>query len=389
MISAKIENIIAKFLTNQASASELTELEIWVEDSNNKELFNQYVKINYAIEYNMKEFDSHTIKSKLLEAFAREQKVKKLKKLRKVIYYSAAAVVLGIVTTTYFYRTSLADKPIVAPAVVVNKTIETGTDKAILTREDGSVVTLEKDKMYEKDNLVSNGKELVCNNSNKAKSGLAYNYLTIPRGGQFQVKLADGTKVWLNSESKLKFPVAFAEGRLREVELIYGEAFFDVSPSTEHKGAKFKVLNKDQEVEVLGTEFNIKAYKDEDKIYTTLVEGKVTVSDFKTKKFIVPNQQSIINLKNGNITINPIDAYNEILWTKGIFSFKGKTLKEIMTVMSRWYDVEVVFKNTELEKVKFNGVLSKNDNIKEILTIIKKTNFINEYEIKDQKITIK
>ncbi|MBA0884971.1 FecR family protein [Flavobacterium undicola] len=389
MISAKIENIIAKFLTNQASASELTELEIWVEDSNNKELFNQYVKINYAIEYNMKQFDSHTIKSKLLEAFAREQKAKKLKKLRKVIYYSAAAVVLGIVTTTYFYRTSLVNKPIAAPVIVVNNTIQTGKDKAILTLEDGSVVTLEKDKVYEKDNVVSNGKELVYNNNNKAKSGLAYNYLTIPRGGQFHVKLADGTEVWLNSDSKLKFPVAFADGRAREVELIYGEAFFDVSPSTEHKGAKFKVLNKDQEVEVLGTEFNIKAYKDEDKIYTTLVEGKVTVSGFNSKKYMVPNQQSIINLKNGNITINPIDAYNEILWTKGIFSFKGKTLKEIMNVMSRWYDVQVVFQNSEIEKVKFNGVLSKNDNIKEILTIIKKTNFINEYEIKDQKIIIK
>ena len=389
MINAKIENIIAKFLTNQASASELTELEIWVQDSNNKDLFNQYVKINYVIEYNMMEFDSRKIKSKLLEAFAREKKERKLKKLRKVIYYSAAAVVLGIVTTTYFYRTSLADKPMEVPAVVVNKTIEAGTDKAVLTLEDGSVVTLEKDKIYQKENLVSNGKELVYNNGNKSKSGLAYNYLTIPRGGQFQIKLSDGTKVWLNSETKLKFPVAFVDGSLREVELIYGEAFFDVSPSTEHKGAKFKVLNKDQEVEVLGTEFNIKAYKDEDKIYTTLVEGKVTVSCFNSKKYMVPNQQTIINLKNGDITINPIDAYNEVLWTKGIFSFKSKTLKEIMNVMSRWYDVEVVFKNTELEKVKFNGVLSKNDNIKEILTIIKKTNFINEYEIKDQKIIIK
>lgn len=389
MISAKIENIIVKFLTNQASASELSELEMWIQDSDNRESFNLYVKINYAIEYNMKEFDSNKIKSKLSEAFAKEKKERKLKKLRSIIYYSAAAVVLGIVATTYFYRTSLGNKAIEAPVKIVNNTIKTGTDKAILTLEDGSVVTLEKDKTYKKDNVISNGKELVCNKDNKAKAGLAYNYLTIPRGGQFQLKLSDGTKVWLNSESKLKFPVAFAEGRPRQVELIYGEAFFDVSPSTEHKGAKFKVLNKDQEVEVLGTEFNIKAYQDEDKIYTTLVEGKVTVSGFNSKKYLAPNQQSVINLKKGDITVNPIDAYNEVLWTKGIFSFKGKNLKEIMTVMSRWYDVQVVFKNAELEKVKFNGVLSKNDNIKEILSIIKKTNFINEYEIKDQKITIK
>src|SRR5215217_2216690 len=100
MESAKIENIIAKFLTNQASASELTALEIWIQDSNNKKIFDEYVKINYAIEYNMKEFDSHKIEQKLLEAYAVEKKAKKLKKLRKVIYYSAAAVILGIMTTT-------------------------------------------------------------------------------------------------------------------------------------------------------------------------------------------------------------------------------------------------------------------------------------------------
>ncbi|MFA9187778.1 FecR family protein [Flavobacterium magnesitis] len=387
MKSTEIENIITKFLSNQASASDLSELEIWIQDSDNKELFDQYVKINYVIEYNMKEFDSSKIKSKLLEAFAIEKKVKKRKKFRKLIYYSAAAVFFGILTMGYFNKTSFFKQPEGIP-IIVNNVIKAGTDKAILTLEDGSNVLLEKDKTYEKDNVVSNGKELVCG-KNQGKSGLVYNYLTIPRGGQFQIKLSDGTNVWLNSESKLKFPVAFVEGNPREVELIYGEAFFDVSPSTEHKGAKFKVLNKNQEVEVLGTEFNIKAYKDEDKIYTTLVEGKVTVSDFVLKKYLVPNQQSIINLKNGNITINPIDAYNEVLWTKGIFSFKSKTLKEIMNVMSRWYDVQVVFQNTELEKVKFNGVLSKNDDIKEILTIIKKTNFINEYEIKDQKIIIK
>lgn len=388
MINAKIENIITKFLTNQATASELEALEQWIEDSNNQELFNEYVKINYAIEYNMKEFDSHKIKMMLLDAFARDKKEKKRNKLRKIMYYSAAAVVLGIVTTSYLYNINFFNKPSEVPTVV-NNTITIGTDKAILTLEDGSDVALEKNKIYKKDNVVCNGRELVYDNDSKAQSGLVYNYLTIPRGGQFHIKLADGTEVWLNSESKLKFPVAFVEGTPREVELIYGEAFFDVSPSTAHKGAKFKVLNKDQEVEVLGTEFNIKAYKDEDNIYTTLVEGKVAISNFNSKKQLVPNQQAIINLTNRDITINTIDAYNEVLWTKGIFSFKGKTLKEIMTVMSRWYDFDVEFKNVKLEKVKFNGVLSKNDDIKEILSIIKKTNFINEYEIKDRKILIK
>lgn len=389
MISAKIENIISKFLTRQATALELSELERWIEDPNNEKIFNSYVKTNYAIEYNLRKFDSNNLKRELLEAFEREKKEKRVKKLRKIIYYSAAAVVLGILATTYFYRVSLTNKVIEIPATIVNNTIKPGTDKAILTLEDGSDVVLEKDKIYKKDNVVSNGKDLVYNNNKKSKSGISYNYLTIPRGGQFHVKLSDGTEVWLNSESKLKFPVAFVEGVSRQVELIYGEAFFDVSPSSMHKGAKFKVLNKNQEVEVLGTEFNIKAYDDEDSVYTTLVEGKVTVSNLNSKKQLIPNQQSVINLKNGKITVTPIDAYNEVLWIKGIFSFKSKNLKEIMTVMSRWYDVQVVFQNPDLEKVKFNGVLSKNDDINEILSIIKQTKYINEYEIKDKKIVIK
>ncbi len=387
MISPNIENIIVKFLTKQATASELTELEDWIENPVNKKLFDEYVKINYVIEYNMNEFDSHKLRLKLMEAFDKERKARKFKKIRKVFYYSAAAIILGIVTATYLYQLNFSNTP--EPKIIVNNVITAGTDKAILTLEDGSSVVLDKERKYEKDNVVSNGKELVCKNANKKKTEVAYNYLTIPRGGQFKLKLSDGTDVWLNSETKLKFPVAFVEGNLREVELIYGEAFFVVSPSTEHKGAKFKVKNKDQEVEVLGTEFNIKAYQNEDNIYTTLVEGKVTVSNSTTKKYLEPNQQSVINPKKGDIEINPIEAYNEILWTKGIFSFKGKNLKEIMDVMSRWYDVDVFFKNTALEKVKFNGVLSKNDDIKEILTIIKKTNFINDYEIKERKITIK
>ena len=155
--------------------------------------------------------------------------------------------------------------------------ITTGSDKAVLTLEDGSNIELEKGKAFKTNVVNSNGEKLVYNKTNQTK--ITYNYLTIPRGGQYFVKLSDGTEVWLNSESQLKFPVAFIKGQTREVTLVYGEAYFAVSPSTNHNGATFKVMNQGQEVEVLGTEFNIKAYKDEINIYTTLVEGKVTVSN--------------------------------------------------------------------------------------------------------------
>ena len=148
--------------------------------------------------------------------------------------------------------------------------------------------------------------------------------------------LSDGTKVWLNSESQLKYPVAFNDGETRQVELVYGEAYFDVSPSTAHKGARFKVFNQSQEVEVLGTEFNIKAYKDETNIYTTLVEGKVAISAAGKNQILKPNQQSNLNLETGSIEITTVDVYNETTWIDGIFSFENKPLKEILKVLSRW-----------------------------------------------------
>src|SRR5690606_40703343 len=123
---------------------------------------------------------------------------------------------------------------------------------------------LEKGDSIQTHNAISNGEEIIYNNNTSRQ--LVYNYLTIPRGGQFQLTLSDGTRVWLNSETQIKYPVSFTDGESRQVELVYGEAYFEVSHSTEHKGSDFIVYNQNQEVQVLGTEFNIKAYKDDSNI---------------------------------------------------------------------------------------------------------------------------
>lgn len=271
---------------------------------------------------------------------------------------------------------------------VANKEILIGSDKATLTLEDGSVIALEKGKSYTKGNASSNGEKLVYN-SNGKPAAIANNLLTIPRGGQFFVQLADSTKVWLNSESQLKYPVAFVDGQTRQVELLYGEAYFEVSPSTKHKGSRFKVKTQEQNVEVIGTEFNIKAYKDESSIYTTLVKGVVAVSNTSKKEILAPNQQSQISSYNGNIAVEEVDVYNEISWRKGLFVFKGKPLKDIAKVLSRWYDVDIVFADPEVGNVKFNGVLNKDQKLEDILTTIKNINFITAYEKKENKIVIK
>ncbi|MTH15624.1 DUF4974 domain-containing protein [Flavobacterium sp. LC2016-01] len=299
---------------------------------------------------------------------------------------AVAASVAMLISITLLFNTAKNAKNTI-PAVA-NKNILIGTDKATLTLEDGSVIALEKGKGYATGNVSSNGEKLIYNAKNHS-AAIANNFLTIPRGGQFFVQLADSTRVWLNSESQLKYPVAFVDGETRQVELVYGEAYFEVSPSTKHKGSKFKVKTSMQNVEVIGTEFNIKAYKDESTIYTTLVKGKVAVSNVNNKEILAPNEQSRISKNADNIAISEVDVYNEISWRKGLFVFKGMPLKDIAKVLSRWYDTDIEFADPALGNVKFNGVLNKNQKLEDILTTIKNINFINAYEKKDNKIIIK
>lgn len=299
--------------------------------------------------------------------------------------YGVAASILLFVTFTTVFQFRNDDKLV---KVIPNK-IEIGTDKATLTLEDGSTVTLEKGKVYNNNNVNSTGKELLYKKSKSASKDVAYNFLTIPRGGQFTLTLSDGTKVWLNSETKLKFPVNFIPGKTRSVELVYGEAYFDVSPSTAHKGAGFTVFQKDQEIHVVGTEFNIKAYKDDANICTTLVEGKVEMQFGAVKQNLIPNQRANFDIKTNKVKIAKVDVYNDISWKSGVFSFDDKPLDEIMKVLSRWYDIEVVFENESLKKEAFNGVLIKDRNIDEILRSIKNSGIINKYEFKNKVLILK
>lgn len=313
--------------------------------------------------------------------------IKHSKKAPKIQVYKVAASIILLISLVYAIKYQRSQRDL--NSEVANTKIEIGINKATLTLDDGSHIILEKGSSYRTKKAHSNGEQLIYATENKAVSEISYNYLTIPRGGQFQIKLSDNTKIWLNSDSKLKYPVTFKKGEPRNVELVYGEAYFDVSSSKVNNNTSFKVVLQSQDVEVLGTEFNIKAYKDENYVYTTLVEGMVTVSTGNKIEYLNPGVQSILNKETKNIATSPVDVSYYISWRKGLFSFKDKPLKDIMVVLSRWYDVEVSFENTALEKVKFNGVLNKNQNISDILNGIKNTKIINAYEIKEKKITIK
>jgi ferric-dicitrate binding protein FerR (iron transport regulator) len=203
------------------------------------------------------------------------------------------------------------------------------------------------------------------------------------------VLLSDGTQVWLNSETQLKYPKNFIKGQTREVELVYGEAYFNVSPSSKHNGDKFKVLNASQHIEVLGTEFNIKAYTDETLVFTTLVEGKVTVNAEGTNQILKPSEQARLNIETNSINVKLVDVYNEISWKEGIFTFEKMPLSDIVKVLSRWYDIDFVFENEKVKENRFNGSLRRDLKIEEILDAIKNFNKIKDYNIYDRTIVIK
>ena len=389
-MNQKIENIIVKFLMNAANIEELEALTDWLKKPENKQYFKNYVRINYAMDINMKQFDTENAKKEYLSKIKQAKSIFYKSRVYSVLKYAAAAVI--VFGMGYFFKDNIFKPSIETPRAIVNKSansIEPGTDKATLTLEDGSVIALEKGISFQIQNVNSNGEQIVYDSGERESKQIAYNYLTIPRGGQFHIVLSDGTEVWLNSESQLKYPVGFVAGETRKVELVYGEAYFDVSPSTQHKGSKFQVFNKSQLVEVIGTEFNIKAYKDESNIYTTLVEGKVSINSDGQSKKLIPGEQSNLDLENKNITIAKVDANAEASWRNGIFSFRGKPLKEIMKVISRWYDVDVVFENKKLEEITFKGVLGKNQDIQEIFETIKSLSVIKKYEINGKKIILK
>ena len=380
MDKAQAQILFSKYTNNQCSAEEIILLETFLDS------------------YQGKDFD----KSELLKLQNSKDKMwqnimatiepiadhKKQNFFTSYTFYAvAASFVLFFGAMLFLLNTNLFSEE--ETVVIAEQPILIGSDKALLTLENGETISLEKGKSYESKNANSNGESLVYQYKESKEKAITYNFLTIPRGGQFFVQLSDGTKVWLNSESKLKFPVTFKPGESREVELVYGEAYFDVSSSKNHKGAHFNVLTNKQNIEVLGTQFNIKAYQDEKSIYTTLVEGKIQFQFKENVQVLKPNEQIVLNLENEKTTSELVAVQHEVAWKDGIFSFKEKNLKEIMKVLSRWYDVDVVFENKSIENLSFKGVLGKEQSIEEILSAIKSASLINSYQIKNKTIYLK
>lgn len=298
----------------------------------------------------------------------------------------AAAVLVAVIAGGYFLlKQPSASKHEIIVQTEATKHIAPGGNKATLTLADGTVVVLDT---AQKGGLTRQGNTDVIKladgqieyNERGNSKAVVYNIITTPRGGQYQLALADGSKVWLNAASSLRFPVAFT-GAGRQVELT-GEAYFEVvhNPSMPFR---VKVPGK-QEVEVLGTHFNINSYIDEAEVNTTLLEGSVKVlSESGQKVILQPGEQAQLS-ENIKVKTN-VDTDEVVAWKTGWFNFNRMDVAAIMRQVSRWYDLDVVFEGNTAKR-SFSGIVSRNNNVSEVLRIMEKAGV--KFRIEGRKITV-
>lgn len=289
---------------------------------------------------------------------------------------SAAVLLIAISFGIYFYsQTNTPETD--AKKAKVQYDIAPGGNKALLTLADGRKISLtdaENGKIAEQSGIkiskTADG-QLIYSLSqlNNSSEKTLYNTIETPAGGQYQINLPDGTKVWLNSASSLRYPVRFT-GKDRSVE-ITGEAYFEVA---HNKLMPFKVITADQIVEVLGTHFNVMAYQDESSTNTTLIEGSVRVVKDNISKIISPGQQT--RVKEGHIDVLSANIQEVTAWKNGYFIFKSEDVKSIMRQIARWYDLEVEYQGNVSEKI-FGAKISRFRNVSEVLAILESTGSIH------------
>ena len=271
-------------------------------------------------------------------------------------------------------RAGLAEKKTVATRHQEIDGVVPGGNKAVLIMADGSQVELDtagNGTISETANarvIKLNDGELALSAAKNEIGTLTYNILKTPRGGQYTITLSDGSRVWLNSASSLRFPTVF--GKERNVELT-GEAYFEVARNPERP---FKVKANGTEVRVLGTHFNIMAYDDERLISATLIEGSIRISKDDNLILLKPGQQANVT-EDGKIgVLKNADVEQAIAWKNGVFNFNGSDIQSTMRQIARWYDVEVIYENKIAEH--FNGTIPRNSSIENVLKMLEYTGVV-------------
>lgn len=355
----RIASLILKEKIDELSKSEKEELTSWLRASpKNKKIYARLQEKSFSEDIARYQQISTT---RGLDNYRRRY-VQTNKRLLGKWYWAAAVAVFIIgIATLFFYQ---EEHPTVAKT-----TISPGSSKAMLILNNGEIISLsEKNKTEivatEELSIRNEGSRLRYTASENTKNEQANNYneLIVPKGGEFTLTLSDGTKVWLNSQSKIRYPVIFND-ITREVYL-EGEAYFEVAKDPQHP---FHVNARNGvNIEVLGTSFNVRSYTDENAIETVLEEGSVRMSQGKDAVILSPGNKAVY-LPNEPIQLTTVNTELYTAWRHGQYIFMEESVENILKQLSRWYDIEVFYSNEAAKSVVFSGDVRKYDDINTLL----------------------
>ena len=359
-----IQNLANKWLSGTITQQEQKTLDEWYEQ-----------QLPEKLDWAKADDTDEIIKARMFNSIKEElqfdtQKVISIRQTR-IWAMAAASVLLFLISSIYLSQNKPSEQQlteVTKPVIVADKS--TGS-KAVLTLADGSAIILDNSPngtVSKQGSTVvdktSNGQLVYRSETTPTTQAENINTLSTPKGGQYQLQLPDGSKVWLNAASSIKFPAAFS-GSERKVELI-GEAYFEIAKNAQKP---FKVvLAQGAVIEVLGTHFNVMAYQNEKNINTTLLEGSVKISKSSLALTIKPGEQAVLNK---TLQAYKVDAEQEIAWQKGDFQFSNTDFAGILRELERWYDVDFVYE--ELPSKKLNGIVSRKYNLTQVLKMLEIT----------------
>lgn len=384
MKKKKIQRKIVNYISNQASSNDLEFLQKWLKNPKNIEFFNKFVKINYAIDYNMKTYDSEKTKEELLRIIRNDKKMRYKHTINSVLKFAAIFVIVfgigAIVKLTFVSE--------------LKNNIEISKNDAItLELENGKIEIiypeLNKKIRDNQGRVIGDQKKsqlTYAGGTNSTK--LAYNTLKVPYGQRFDIILADGTHVYLNAGSSIKYPVEFIKGKDRKV-FLNGEAYFDVFSD---KKDPFIVNINDMNVQALGTEFNISSYPEDSVFNTVLVEGSVKifkeneVDDIQSSVILEPSYKAEWKKEGKTIFVEKVDTKIYTGWLDGKLVVKNTQFKNIIRKLERHYNVSIINKNSELNEQYFDATFDI-ETIEQVLNSFNKSYKI-KYTIKNNQIII-
>ncbi len=381
-----MEILVIKFLNETISEEELNSLRNWLQEPKNQNNFKAIVRANQQLDLVYYPIDAEAAYQRILDAIPYKEKT--TKKLYRTLLKYAAIVIFLIATTIGLYTIFKTDdtiliSPIAEKAPQITLELEDGSIQilnekirtTIINKEGNAVVAQEYDK-------------LVYKQDNKEETVLAYNQLTVPYSKRFKIQLSDGTNIFLNAGTKIRYPKVFLNTHKREVYLD-GEAYFEVA---EKKNQPFIIHTEEMDIEVLGTKFNVSSYQNENNTSTTLVEGSVQisssylVSDSTSPSVILkPGQQAIMS-KEG-FSIQKVNIEKQIAWTEGKLYFVNDRFENIIKELERHYNVNIQNKYPELNNMRYTGTFLTETIIQVLNTFKSNTHF--EYQIKNNTIIIK